>query len=307
MTQPFTDSLDVPAPGGSLRVAVAGAPAGGAAAVVLAVHGITASHRSWSAVARHLGDDVTVLAPDLRGRGDSSELPGPFGLDAHVTDLLAVLDHVGVSRAVVAGHSMGAYVAARLVAAAPDRVAAIALVDGGPVLPLPAGVDSDTLLAAVLGPALARLQMTFDSVAAYRTFWREHPAFAAPDAWTDDVVDYVDYDLASPAAGGVRSRVSDVAVRVDGRGILDVEASRAALGAVTCPATLLWAPRGLQDQPTPLLPAEAIAAARDLVPQLRVVEVPDTNHYVMAFRERETLLIAEEIRRLAGVVKRRPG
>jgi pimeloyl-ACP methyl ester carboxylesterase len=56
-------------------VALAGPTSG--APVVLAVHGITASSRAWLTVARHLGDRVTVIAPDLRGRGASAGLPGP--------------------------------------------------------------------------------------------------------------------------------------------------------------------------------------------------------------------------------------
>src|SRR5262245_60436320 len=165
MGQPFHTALAVPVAGGSLHVGVAGAPVGTPGApVVLAVHGITGSHRSWSPTVRHLGDAVTVLAPDLRGRGESAGLPGPFGMAAHVEDLVAVLDHVGCSRAVVAGHSMGGYIVARFAATAPDRVSAAVMVDGGLPLPVPPDVDPDVLLAAVLGPSLARLQMTFPSV-----------------------------------------------------------------------------------------------------------------------------------------------
>lgn len=83
-------------------------------------------------------------------------------------------------------------------------------------------MDADAVMEAVLGPALARLSMTFDSVEAYRDFWRAHPAFAAPDAWTDDVLAYFDYDL-GPALddGSVRWRVSEETVRADGRALLD--------------------------------------------------------------------------------------
>src|SRR2546427_8295717 len=114
MAQPFHSSLAVPVAGGSLHVGVAGPPPGTPGVpVVLAVHGITGSHRSWAPVARHLGDDVIVLAPDLRGRGESAGHRGPHGMAAHVEDLLAVLDHVGCSRAVLAGHSMGGYIVVR--------------------------------------------------------------------------------------------------------------------------------------------------------------------------------------------------
>ena len=299
MAEPFTDLIDVPVTGGSLTVALAGPPLGSGAPVVLAVHGITGSHRGWAAIARLLADDVTVLAPDLRGRGASSVLPGPYAFDAHVTDLLAVLDHVGVGTATVVGHSMGAYVAAALAAAAPDRVSSVVLIDGGPALPLPPGMTPDTALDALLGPGIARLSMRFGSVEDYQGFWRQHPAFAAPDAWIDDVLAYISYDLGSPGSDGqMRSRVQEDAVRADGRALLDPEPVRAALAAVKCPATLLWAPRGLLDQPAPMLPPAAIEEARRLVPQLDVAEVPDTNHYLMVFRPRETAQAAAAIRAL---------
>ncbi|HVW33232.1 MAG TPA: alpha/beta fold hydrolase [Acidimicrobiia bacterium] len=305
MAQPFHTQLAVPVAGGSLAVGVAGAPLGDPdVPIVVLVHGITGSHRSWAPVARRLGHAVTVLAPDLRGRGQSSGIDGPFGMAAHVADLLAVLDRVECPRAVLAGHSMGAYVVARFAATAPDRLAATVMVDGGLPLPVPPGMDPDVLLAAVLGPSLGRLEMTFASVEDYRGFWRAHPAFA-PFEWTDDIVDYVDYDLGPPAIdpeGGetaYRSRVSQAAVRADGRDLLDGDGARKALEAVVDPAVLLWAARGLQNEDRPLLPAEAVAEARALLPGLAVIEVPDTNHYLILLGDREAAVVAGEIRRLA--------
>jgi pimeloyl-ACP methyl ester carboxylesterase len=321
MPQPFHTTLAVPVAGGSLCVGVAGAPVGTPGVpIVLAVHGITGSHRSWAPVVRNLGDSVTVLAPDLRGRGGSSGIEGPFGMAAHVEDLLAVLDHVGCARAVLAGHSMGGYIVARFAATAPDRLSAAVLVDGGLPLPIPPDIDADVILAAVLGPSLARLQMTFPTVEAYRDFWRAHPAFAA-ETWTDDVTDYVDYDLAvvggsrrpdrgdTPRPPGpiteadgqtaYRSRVSEGAVRSDGRDLLDGDAGRKALQSLADPCVLLWAPRGLLNEERPLLPPEAIADARALLPHLEVTEVPDTNHYLILLGDREAAVVAGEIRRRA--------
>jgi pimeloyl-ACP methyl ester carboxylesterase len=254
-------------------------------------------------VARHLADAATVLVPDLRGRGESAAVGGPFGLGVHVEDLVAVLDHAGCERAVVAGHSMGGYIVARFAAAAPDRLSAAVMVDGGLPLPVPPGIDVDTLLSAVLGPSLGRLDMTFPSVDAYRDFWRAHPAFA-PAEWTDDIEDYVDYDLGPPetvAGGGTvyRSRVSKAAVQGDGRDLLDGDAGRKALEALPERSSLLWAARGLQNEERPLLPAEAIADARALLPGLAVIEVPDTNHYLILLGDREAGVVADEIRRRA--------
>ena len=303
MAQPFHTTLEVPVAGGTLCVGVAGAPIGTPdVPIVLAVHGITGSHRSWAPVVRHLGDGVTVLAPDLRGRGASAGIEGPFSLAAHVADLLTVLDHVGCPRAVLAGHSMGGYIVTRFAAAAPDRVSAAVLVDGGLPLPVPPDADADDLLAAVLGPSLARLQMTFPSVEAYKDFWRAHPAFSG-EAWTDDVVEFIDYDLGPPEAGPdgetvYRSRVSEGAVRADGRDLLDGDSARKAIHSLTDRCALLWARRGLQNEDRPLLAPEIIAEAQALLPHLAVSEVPNTNHYFILLGDRPAGVVADEIRRL---------
>jgi pimeloyl-ACP methyl ester carboxylesterase len=126
--------IDVPVRGGSLAAFRFGAPDPDAT-LVLAAHGITANSRSWLPVARALDGRAQLIAPDLRGRGESRSLPEPFGMAAHAADLVAVLDHVGAERAVLAGHSMGAYVAARVGADHPNRLEAAVLVDGGLVLP----------------------------------------------------------------------------------------------------------------------------------------------------------------------------
>jgi pimeloyl-ACP methyl ester carboxylesterase len=304
MAQPFHSSLSVPVSGGPLHVGVAGAPPGTPGVpVVLAVHGITGSHTTWAAVARHLGDAVTLLAPDLRGRGQSAGLGGPYGMAAHAEDLVAVLDHVGGARAVVAGHSMGGYIVTRFAADAPERMAGGLLVDGGLPLPVPPDIDPDVVLAAVLGPSLARLQMTFPSLEAYRDFWRAHPAFGTKP-WTDDVAGFIDYDLGPPQAGpdgqtSYHSRVSEDAVRADGRDLLDRDRTGKALQSLADPSALVWAPRGIQNEDRPLLPPEVIAEAQALLPHLAVTEVPDTNHYFLLLGDREAAAVAGEIRRLA--------
>lgn len=307
MAPPFDSSLAVAVSGGRLYVGIAGAPPGTPGApVVIAAHGITGSHVTWAPVARHLGDAVTLLAPDLRGRGQSAGLGGPYGMAAHAADLVSVLDHVGCEQAVVAGHSMGGYIVTRFAAEASERMAAGVLVDGGLPLPVPPDVDPDVVLALVLGPSLARLQMTFPSVEAYRDYWRAHPAFAS-SAWTDDVGAFIDYDLAPPEVGTdgetvYRSLVSEDAVRADGRDLLDGDSTGKALRALPDPSALLWAPRGIQNEERPLLPAEVIADAQTVLPHLVVTEVPDTNHYFLLLGDGPAGKVAAEIRRLASFV-----
>jgi pimeloyl-ACP methyl ester carboxylesterase len=199
---------------------------------------------------------------------------------------------------------MGGYVATRFAADAPDRLAGAVLLDGGLPLPRPPDVDPDVILALVLGPSLARLEMTFPSISAYRDFWQAHPAFAGRP-WTDDVTAFIDYDLGSPETTPdgdtvYRSRVSLDAVREDGRDLLDGDRVRKALLSLPDPSILLWAPRGIQTEARPLRPPEATADAQSLLPHLVVTEVPDTNHYFIGLGDREAAAVAEKIRRLAS-------
>ena len=107
-------------------VALAVSDAGEGAPVVL-LHGLTATRRyvvMGSTALERSGH--RVIAYDARGHGESSPAPLPdaYGYDVLADDLEAVLDDLGLERAVMAGASMGAHTIARLAISRPDRVAA---------------------------------------------------------------------------------------------------------------------------------------------------------------------------------------
>jgi len=253
---------------------------------------------SWQAVARHMPPDWTLAAPDLRGRGHSRDLPGPFGLDTHARDVVAVLRHFGGSRvrAVLAGHSMGAYVALLARDARPELVRRLVLVDGGLPLPVPDGTDPDAVIDATLGPAIARLGQSFPSTEAYLDFWREHPALAAH--WTPDVEAYVRYDLIGEP-GQLRPRAVEDAVRADGRDMLADKPFADALQRLTRPTPLLTAPAGVFGAPPPVIPHDAVQAWQERVPALRPQAVPGVNHYTILFDREGAAAVSQAIRAAA--------
>jgi len=283
--------LNVAVDGGDLRVLLWGT----GKRVAVAVHGITASAMSWQAVARHMPPDWTLAAPDLRGRGHSRDLPGPYGLDRHARDVTAVLRHFG-GRPVLAGHSMGAYIALLARDAHPELVRRLVLVDGGLPMPVPDGADLDATLDASLGPAIARLGQTFPSTEAYLDFWRAHPALAGH--WTPDVEAYVRYDLTGEP-GQLRSRATEDAVRADGRDVLAEKPFADALARLTKPTPLLTAPAGMFGAPPPLIAPEAVAAWTGRVPALRPQVVPETNHYTIMFAKEGAAAVSQAIRSAA--------
>ncbi|MET0903292.1 MAG: alpha/beta hydrolase [Acidimicrobiales bacterium] len=283
-------SFDVPVAGGSLHVGRWGA----GDRVVLAAHGITGNHRSWQGVARALGPDISLVAPDLRGRGHSGKLTAPYGMRAHADDLVAVLDHLELDRAVLAGHSMGAYVGTTAATLHPSRWSHIVLVDGGIPLPLPPAVDPDAMLAGVLGPALARLEMTFPSRAAYHDFWRAHPAMGEPGTWNEDTEAWLDHDLVGTEPE-LRSSASLEAVRFDGTELLVDREVRRAFNDITQPTVLLRAQRGLLNEVPPLFPDELIDPLRARWPIRLEMLVNDTNHYSILLAPRGAKVVASHL------------
>jgi lipase len=283
------EELDVPLAGGTLRVLRWGR----GPQTALAVHGITASAAAWQSVARAMPADWSLFAVDLRGRGHSADLPGPYGFDQHVADLVAAAGALGLDRPVLAGHSLGGYVTLLAATRHPDRFGGLLLVDGGLPRPLPDGTDLDAVLKATLGPALARLSQTFPSTTAYFDFWRAHPAFK--DAWNTDVEDYLRYDLTGPA-GALRSRVVEAAARTDGRELLGGTATfSAALRALPGPARLLTAPAGLFGEPPGFQPPELCAAWQAEAPMLTIETVPACNHYTLVLDPAHAATVAARI------------
>ncbi len=287
----FTQEIGVPVAGGELCVGLAGEPPDAGAPVVVCVHGITSNHLAFGRVVRHVGHGLTLVAPDLRGRGGSAGLPGPYGMRAHAADLESVLDHLGLDTVVAVGHSMGAFVVAMLAVVAPERTASVVLVDGGLPIPAPVDVDPDAVIDTLLGPAVARLNQTFASADDYVAFWRAHPAFAYSGVWNDDVEAWVRSDLdGSPPA--LRPKVAERAVRTDGAELIVDDEARMAAALVTAPTHLLRAEWGLFHEPNPLIPAEDAAAFAGTHPNVVVEAVPGANHY--------TILLGDDGARAVG-------
>ena len=265
---PFACTFEVPVAGGKLNVARAGPPAAEAEGVVIAAHGLTPALMTWRTVARRLDDGICLLAPDLRGRGRSASLPGPYGMAAHVADLIAVLDHVGAPSAAVVGHSSGAFVAERFAAEHPERATGVVLLDSG--LPFTGPAAS----VEIVGVPLA---MTFPSMDWAVQVWRAHPAMAQD--WDGDFEAYVRYNLAE-RGDLVGLRASPEAVRADLAEIGILDANRAALERVRAPVHLLRAERGVFDD-DPVIPEDQLRRCAAVYPSVQIEAVPGTNHYTI--------------------------
>ena len=272
--------ISVPVIGGDLAVFRYG-PEGGKP--ILGLHGITSTNRAWQWFAGSVVPrGYTLYAPDMRGRGDSNTLPGPFGMTSHARDLLAVVDHLALPKIDVIGHSMGGWAAIAFLGLAPERVSRTVLIDGGILLPLPPGFTVEALLPYVLGSALARLDMTFDSPDTYRDFWKVQPAFV--NGWTTALDEYVDYDLRG-SAPYLRASTNKEAVIADAEDEFVNDAIEKTLRALPQRVLMLRSVRGLQNEETPLYPEALLKETLLSYPMIDLVTVPDCNHYELLLRQ----------------------
>lgn len=99
---------------------------------VLLIHGLFGASANWHGIAGKLAEHRRVLVPDLRNHGDSPWDPR-MDYPAMAGDLVALLDHVGLERAHLVGHSMGGKAAMWLALGQPERVGALVVADMAPV------------------------------------------------------------------------------------------------------------------------------------------------------------------------------
>jgi pimeloyl-ACP methyl ester carboxylesterase len=101
------------------------------APLLLLVHGICEHARSWDWTARALCREWHVVAPDLRGHGDSAWSPDKSYLSScYLVDIANLMEALPHERAAVVAHSLGGNVMARFTAVFPERVTKLVLIEG---------------------------------------------------------------------------------------------------------------------------------------------------------------------------------
>lgn len=96
---------------------------------LLLLHGWPEFWLTWEPVMTRLAGRHTLIAPDLRGFGDSDKPQGPYGPDQHAADMLALMDALDVRRFGVVGHDVGGAAMQPLARTAPERLAGLFFFD----------------------------------------------------------------------------------------------------------------------------------------------------------------------------------
>ena len=232
-----------------------GGPADAPAVVLL--HGYSADRVVWTRFAKHLVRDHRVVVPDLAGHGASGFTTGAgYSAPAQAARVVAVMDHLGIDRAHVAGNSMGGFVAATVAVAHPDRVTSLLLSDA-------VGVASAEPSEAELHFREGRNPFLLDDVTAFPAFYAmtmARPPFVPGFVRAALAEDYVSR----------RDQLAEIFEDFHGVATLDDR-----LAEITAPTLVMW---GEQDR---LVHPSTAQVWADGIPGARTVRYPDAGHMPM--------------------------
>jgi pimeloyl-ACP methyl ester carboxylesterase len=252
---------------------------------VLFAHANGFNAQTYRTLLAPLGDCLRVIACDLRGHGFST-LPVANDLAKDWTvfgnDLLAVIDRVSPGRVVLAGHSLGAIASLMAAAHAPERVAALVLIE--PVL-IPPLLDGEEPGAGDLAYRAERRRNVFPSLEVAFNAYRGRGIFAS---WPDEVVvDYLRGGLIGTDDGSLRLACAPEWEAAIFRGAPNDTARFAA--HVQVPMTIVAGTRGSAAS------EQQLCAVRQLRSDVRTVAVEQASHFLPMERPE---IVREEILRL---------
>lgn len=223
---------------------------------VVLLHGFPLSRSMWDAQRGTLGSRYRVIAPDLRGHGESAAIPGVATVDAMADDVIETLDGLQLrAPLVLGGLSMGGYVALSIAERYPERLRALMLLNTRAKADPPetARVREDLARQVEAGkspePVVSGMLPKLFSPLTY-----ERKA---------DLVDRMRQVIMATDPAGVAATLRGLAVRPDRTGILS---------SIRVPTLVL---AGSDDALIPREESEAMAGA---IPDARLVIVPEAGH-----------------------------
>jgi pimeloyl-ACP methyl ester carboxylesterase len=247
----------------------------GAGQPILCIHGITANCRCWGTLADALAPEYRVIAMDLRGRGQSDRPSEGYALAYHLKDINRLLDDLGLERAVIMGHSLGAFIGLAFAAEYPKRVERLILVDGG------GDLSQEQMEKVFVGikPALDRLGQEFHSAEAYLEKMKAAP-YIQP--WSAVTETYYRYEIEA-VDGGVRTNIAPAHIQEEAANIKKVDCAPY-YPRIKCKVLILRAPNGLLSQDDILLPEDVIDRMMIEIPRAQRFDVEGMNHYGIVFQ-----------------------
>jgi pimeloyl-ACP methyl ester carboxylesterase len=246
----------------------------GEGAPLLLLHGWPEFWLTWEPLMARLADRYRLIAPDLRGFGDSDKPSGPFGAADHAADMLALLDALGIERVGVIGHDVGGAAMQPLARKAPERVVGLFFFDFvypgiGPRMAAPDRLNEiwyQSLNQMEMAPTLVGAAR--ESCHAYISHFLRHWAYRK-DAFDDVLFAFTDNFLKpGNLAGGFAYYRASHAAR-----LAMMKGEAPALPPITPPTCVRWA------EHDPLFPYSWTDRLGETFTHLDLAPFPNVGHF----------------------------
>ena len=242
----------------------------GAKPTIILMHGLTANAHAFDGlIAAGLSPAFNVISVDLRGRGLSGQPATGYTMAEHAKDIVGLLDHLQIEKAVIGGHSYGALITFYLAAHYPQRINKMILLDAA------ARMHENT--REMLIPAMSRIGQTFPSFNAYLEKIKTAPYFTF---WDDAMLSYYQADTIQNKDGTVTQRsqpghITEAVTKVLAEPWLEY------IKGVAHEAILINGP-GVYTMNAPLLPKEYAMETVGMMKRCTYLEVTG-NHQTMLY------------------------
>lgn len=237
---------------------------------IVLMHGLTANAHAFDGlIAAGLSPTFNVISIDLRGRGQSDQPEHGYTLAEHAKDIIGLLDHLKIEKAIIGGHSYGALLTFYMARFYPERIEKMIVLD--------AAVRMHERTKEMLGPALSRLNQVFPSFEFYLDKVKAAPYISF---WDEEMVSYYRADVKEAQDRTVFCipKLAHMAAAVNG--VLS-EPMTDYIQHATQPAILINGP-GIYTMGAALLPKENALETVNMMRDCAYVEVPG-NHQTMLY------------------------
>ena len=243
---------------------------------IIAIHGLTGTHRNMHHYAEALKGEHRFIAVDLRGRGNSSGLSSAPSIFNHATDIIDLIKELNVENPMLMGHSMGAFISA-IVASKLASVKGLILLDGA--------AEMSNHQRDIVKPSLGRLIERFDSKEVYvekvKNLYERLGV-----AWTPTLQNIVEYEVHQVAnCWQHKSAGEKVLEDFESFYLFD---PKEVMKKIDCQALLVYARGDIGPFP-PLFFESDYGLTKKHTTNLTTV-ISNCNHYTMVFEKREEII-----------------
>lgn len=243
--------------------------------LLIFIHGLTGNYLQMHHFQNHFKDKYNTLSYDLSGRGDSTLQNNPTDIHQHSKDLLQMIESLEHDNIILAGYSMGGYIAID-VAGQTSKVRKVVLLDGGG--------EADENTSSLVLPSLGRLEKTFDSRDEYLEMMKQSYG-AMGIEWGEVMVQVIDHEI-TQIEDEIHHKSDYELTRQDFKSFYEFPFDEA-YSRLDVPVFLIICTGPIKDEIV-LFSKEGYDNMLKMVEDIKSEEI-DINHYEIVFNEQKNL------------------